>query len=148
MISARRATSGDAGWLRFLIEQRDASCQFSADHFNIVFMNNLSNPDLVYIVVDLDGIPAAFGSLSFGIPLHTCKPVAKVQDFLIEERGLGKAIGAHLVNAMMLSARDRNCCRLEVDCGRLDKWSQRFFALHGFLMTHYKLSLNIDFKAE
>lgn len=148
MISVRRASGDDAVYVHRLIEKMETPRTLPIDQFRQVYLKNLSDPGLIYIVVEFDGTVAAFGSLSFSTPLHYCQPVAKIEELAVDERGRGKSIGAQLINAMMLLARDRGCCCLEVDSHRMSKWSHRFYAKHGFILSHYKLTMNIDFKAD
>lgn len=148
MITVRRAAEGDADRVHSLIEKLEAPRIFHIDNFRQVYYKNLSDPNTIYLVVEADGAIAAFGSISFYTPLHYCLPVAEIRELVVDERDRGKSIGARLVNAMMLLARDRGCCCLEVVSHRLSKRAHHFFAKHGFILTHYKLTMNIDFKAD
>lgn len=145
MIAVRRAAAEDAGAVQRLLESIHAPGPLQEGLFRQVFLGNIADPGSVCIVVTLDGAVAAFGSLSFVTPLCCCKPVARIQELAVDEACRGRNVGAQLVNAMMLTARDRGCCRLEADTERSDKWSHKFFSKHGFLLTHFKLTMNIEF---
>lgn len=148
MIAVRRASAEDADQVQRLVEKMEIRDGLPEGQFLQVYLNNLSDPNMIYLVVTIDGVVVAFGSLVFGMPLHYCKPVARIQELVVDEHSRGKSVGAQLVNAMMLVARDRGCCRLEADTHRSDKSTHRFFSKHGFFMTHFKLTMNIEFKIE
>jgi (aminoalkyl)phosphonate N-acetyltransferase len=147
MITVRRANEWDADRVRSLIEKLEAPQVFSAEQFRQVYCANLADPNIIYLVVEIDGVVAAFSSLRFSIPLRFCRPAAEIGELVVDERERGKSVGAQLVNAMMLLARDRGCCCLEVVSHRLSKRAHHFFAKHGFILSHYKLTMDIDFKA-
>jgi PhnO protein len=148
MISVRRAAPDDAERVRDLVERAERSGSLPMDRFRQVYLENLADRSLACIVVASGDDIAAFGAVRFGMPLHCCKPVATVQEFVLDERCRGKGVAARLVGAMMLLARDRGCVSLEVDSPRASKWSHRFFEKQGFVFTHYKLAMNIGFAAE
>jgi PhnO protein len=74
--------------------------------------------------------------------------VAEIVELIVDDHSRGRSVGAQLVNAIMLLARDRGCCCLEVSSNRVRRRAHRFYARHGFMMTHYKLSMKMDFMAE
>jgi GNAT superfamily N-acetyltransferase len=148
MITIRRATQGDADRVHILMEKLDGTKAMPIDSFRKVYYHNLEDPDIIYLAVEIDGTVAAFGSLCFSLPLHTGKPVAEIQELIVDERSRGKSIGAQLVNAMMLLARDRHCCCLEVASHRLNKRSHLFYGKHGFALTQYKLTMNMEFTTD
>jgi PhnO protein len=148
MITIRRATSGDADCVYKLVGMIDSSYINSIDHFRQAYYKNLENPELIYLVAEINGSVAAFSSLSFITPLHRNKQVAEIHEIIVDECGRGKSLGAQLLNAMMLLARDRNCCCLEVTCPRSSKRTHRFFAKHGMQLSRYLFSMNIEFKVD
>jgi (aminoalkyl)phosphonate N-acetyltransferase len=148
MIVVRRATQGDADRVHYLIEKLESPKVLPVEPFRLVYYKNLADPDIIYLVVEIEGTVAAFGSLIFSTPLHSAKPVAEIQELIVDERSRGKSIGVQLVNAMMMLARDRHCCCLEVISPRLSKRAHHFYSKHGFMLTHYKLIMNMEFIAE
>lgn len=145
MVTIRRAAERDVDRVHFLIEKLETPKIIPIEPFRQAYYNNLQDSNIAYLVVEIDGIVAAFSSLVFSTPLHLLKPVAEIQEIVVDERNRGKSIGAQLLNAMMLLARDRHCCCLEVVSHRLSKNAHHFYAKHGFMLTHYKLTMNMDF---
>lgn len=148
MLTLRCAGEHDAERVHYLIGRLEEPEQFAFEPFRQNYLQNLNDADIVYLVAeDGEGI-IAFGSLMFSTPLHHTAPVAEIVELIVDDRSRGKSVGAQLVNALMLLARDRGCCRLEVSSNRIRKRAHHFYARHGFMMTHYKLTMNMDFKAD
>jgi PhnO protein len=148
MLTLRRAGEDDAESVHHLIGRLEESEQFPYEPFLQTYLKNLRDPDIIYLVAEDEGDVIAFGSLAFSAPLHHTAPVAEIIELIVDDRSRGRSVGAQLVNAMMLLARDRGCCCLEVASNRVRKRAHHFYARHGFMMTHYKLTLKMGFRAE
>ena len=144
----RRAGDKDAERVHQLIEKLETPQLFPLEPFVEKYIRNLDNPNLIYLVAETDSTIIAFGSLQISEPLHHEQPVAEIVELIVDERSRGKSVGAQMVNAMLLLARDRGCCCMEVTSNRMRRRAHRFYAKHGFMMTHYKLTMNMGIGLE
>ncbi|HEX2950845.1 MAG TPA: GNAT family N-acetyltransferase [Armatimonadota bacterium] len=148
MITVRRAAPDDAKRVHNLMEKADQPGTLPFDSFREIYLDTLADKNQACVVVTVDTAVTAFGTVRFNMLLHRCKPVATVQEFVVDERRRGKGVAARLISAMMLLARDRGCVSLEVDSPRASKQSHRFFEKQGFAFTHYKLAMTIGLAAD
>lgn len=146
MIIIRRASEGDADKVHGLLGQPDYSKMPHLDRFREIFYRNLYDPDIIFLVAEIDGGVVGFGSLYLSMQLQHCKPVAEIRDLAVNDHAHNMSVGAQLVNAMLLLARDRDCSCLEAYTERACKKSHQFFAKHGFTFTHFKLTLDMNLK--
>jgi PhnO protein len=133
MLTLRRANENDAERVHYLIGRLEEPEQFAYEPFRQTYLKNLYDPDIVYLVAEDADAVVAFGSLAFSMPLHHSAPVAEIVELIVDDRSRGKSVGAQLV---------------KVASNRIRKRAHHFYARHGFMMTHYKLTMNMDFKAD
>jgi (aminoalkyl)phosphonate N-acetyltransferase len=145
MLTIRRANEMDLVAVHRLMEKLEEPQKFPVEAFQKTYQQNLADPGTVYLVAEQsEGTEiVAFGSLAFHTPLHHAGPVAEVVELVVDEPCRGQSIGEQLINAMLMLARDRDCCVLEVDSNRMRDRAHQFYLRHGFDMTHCKLTMDL-----
>lgn len=144
MLTIGRANANDAESIRRLMENLEAPQEFPREAFQRNYLQNLADPAIVYLVAH-DGVQiVAFGSLHISTPLHHVAPVAEIVELVVDEQCRGGGIGARIIDAMISIARDKACCSLEVASNRTRNHAHRFYAAHGFMLTHLKLTMSLN----
>lgn len=111
------------------------------DAFGRIYLNNLKNPDVLYLICEESGEPAAFASLHFQLLLHHCGKAAEIQELAVAAGLRGRGIGKALFAAMEREARDRGCALLEVCCNRKREHAHRFYESCGMQRSHFKFTM-------
>ncbi|HEX3037439.1 MAG TPA: GNAT family N-acetyltransferase [Oscillospiraceae bacterium] len=112
--------------------------------FKEVFLENLKNPRVNYLVCENENNIVAFASLHIQSLLHHCSKAAEIQELIVQEKQKGNGIGKKLFDEMVSIAQENNCSILEVCCNQKRIPSHKFYEHCGMLKSHYKFTYPLD----
>ncbi len=111
--------------------------------FDKIFLDNLANEDIGYLVVEHQGATVAMASCHVQGLLHHAAPIAEIQEMYVDPALRSLGIGQKLLEAVKAFASTRGATQIEVtsNMARLD--THRFYKREGFQHTHVKLVLKL-----
>ncbi len=108
--------------------------------FHEVYLENLENPRVVYLLSLERGTISGFCSLHVQPLLHHAGRIAEIQELIVCPSQRGSGAGRALFSAAMQKAREMNCIQLEVCCNLNRALSHHFYAHMGLMKSHYKFT--------
>ena len=106
--------------------------------FAAVFEHNFSNPNVHYIIFEIDNQSVGFASCHVQGLLHHAGLVGEIQEMYVlpgyRSRGVGQALIQHFMNL----ARRENWVHLEVTSNRRRTQTHNFYERMGFEQTSLK----------
>ncbi len=136
-ISIRKATSDDLESIYLLI------CELEEQHldgelFEIVFLKNINDPDIHYLVAVLNNRIVGFLSLHVQHILHHSKPTCELQELNIKSELRGSGIGALLMKEVEHIAKELDLEEIELTTKIHRDRAQTFYKKLGYTYTHNK----------
>jgi PhnO protein len=109
-----------------------------------IFTQNLSNPDIVYLLAFSDGKSIGFLSLHIQNLLHHGAPIGEIQEMYVSKEARSLGVGKLLVDEIKRIAKQRQIPQLEVTSGFKREDAHRFYEREGFAHTHKKFTWKND----
>ena len=136
-ISIRKATSDDLESIYLLI------CELEEQHldgelFEIIFLKNINDPHIHYLVAILNNRIVGFLSLHVQHILHHSKPTCELQELNIKCELRGSGIGALLMKEVERIANELNLEEIELTTKMHRERAQAFYRNLGYSHTHNK----------
>lgn len=140
MAELRRADENDLNAVYELIceLERGGDEKIGLSAFTPVYIRNIKDETVVYLVAGDNGKTVGFGSMHVQQLLHHCGPIAEVQELVVADGCRGKGIGVMLLDALEAEARRRGCLQIELCCNQKRIASNEFYGRRGFLKSHFK----------
>ncbi len=107
--------------------------------FEQIFLANVDNPAVRYVVAEADNVPVGFLDCSVQQLLHHAGPVAEIQEMYVLPNWRSQGIGEQLINHIVAMARHEGWVNLEVTSNRRRTRTHEFYERMGFANTHVKL---------
>lgn len=111
---------------------------FSKDELEKVYLANLNNDKIKYVLMEFNGEAAAFGSVHLQELLHHCGCVAEIQELVVTSKYQGRGLGKKLLQELKRWAFSRGALQLEVACNKKRTHANLFYEGAGFSKTHNK----------
>ena len=108
--------------------------------FETVFLQNVENEDIFYLLAIEDHMAVGFASLHIQRLLHHVGNVGEIQEIVVDKKYQGQGIGTMLYNRLKRIAIERKCDLLEVCCNQRRIESHVFYHKQGMKNTHYKFT--------
>lgn len=136
-VSIRKATSNDLESIYLLICELEDQ-QIEGETFEGVFLRNISDPHIYYLVAEINNRIVGFLSLHVQYILHHSKPTCEIQELNIVPELRGSGIGAKLMDEAEKIAKELNLEEIEITT-RIDRErAQVFYHKLGYAYTHNK----------
>lgn len=115
--------------------------EVALDHpaFSQVFLANLNNPAVRYVVAEADAGPVGFLSCYVQRLLHHAGPVGEIQEMYVLPNWRSRGVGQQLVEHILAVARHESWVNLEVTSNRRRTRTHAFYERMGFVNSHIKL---------
>ena len=113
---------------------------FDKKKFKSLCSVNLSNPNIHYIIAEIDGKVIGFAGLHIQKIFHHCGKVAEVQEIYIDPSFRNKKIGNLLLQHLKKIANKNRCKMFEVASNINRTNAHRFYEQVGLIKTHYKFT--------
>ena len=107
--------------------------------FTEIFLKNLANENVTYLIVELDHQPVGMASCHIQLLLHHAAPVAEIQEMYVRPELRSQGIGQRLIEAIKKNAQQKGAVQLEVTSNQSRTATHRFYEREGFQKTHYKM---------
>ena len=118
--------------------------QIDKNHFCTVYINNLSDINIFYIVAEEHGEVVGFASMHIQQLLHHVGRIAEIQELIVINQYRGFGIGYMLTKELKSIAVNYNCINIEVCCNRMREESHTFYKKLGMKKSHFKFTLQIS----
>ena len=102
-----------------------------------IFDRSLSSPSKVYLCGTLESRVVAFGSLTVKENLWPEGHVGYIDELVVDSAHRGDGAGAAILNQLVSTARDLNCCKVELDCALFRTEAHQFYGQNGFSKRCY-----------
>ncbi len=136
-ISIRKASDNDLESIYLLICELEDQ-QMDGDAFEGVFLRNISDPNIYYLVAEINNRIVGFLSLYVQHILHHSKPTCELQELNITSELRGSGIGALLMNEADRIAKELNLEEIELTTKTHRERAQSFYRNLGYTHTHNK----------
>lgn len=135
----RKATDTDASRIYEMVCKLEDE-KLDERIFQEIFAQNIQNPQIRYIVAELEGEVVGFVSLHMQQLLHESGRVGEIHELFVESIVRGKGVGKALIEYAKEIADENNCKTFEVACNLKRKDSHAFYEREGFTPTHFKFT--------
>jgi PhnO protein len=125
MMNIRKAEENDLGSVFSLICELEES-QIDKSNFCTIYLNNLSDNSIHYVVAEQSGIIVGFISIHIQQLLHHAGSITEVQELIVTKQLQGFGVGYLLFEEAKNIAIDNNCINIEACCNRMRKKSHVF----------------------
>lgn len=105
-----------------------------------IFIRNLSNPDIIYLLAFSDKNPVGFLSLHVQQLLHHGGPIGEIQEMYVSTEARSLGVGKRLIDEIKRIAKQRRIPQLEVTSSFKREDAHRFYEREGFAHTHKKFT--------
>lgn len=133
----RRANSNDFESVYSLICDLKGQ-RMDNESFKTIYLKNLSDPNIYYLVADKDNSVVGFISLHVQHILHHSKPTCELQELIMNSDLRGIGIGGLLMKEVEIIARKLNLEEIELTTRISRKKAQAFYRNLGYIHTHNK----------
>lgn len=106
-----------------------------------IFADNLSNPNILYLLAFSGNEPVGFLSLHIQNLLHHGGPIGEIQEMFVLEGARSLGVGKKLIDEIKRFANERGILQLEVTSSFRREAAHRFYEREGFVHTHKKFTL-------
>ena len=118
--------------------------QIDKNHFCTVYLNNLSDINIFYIVAEEHGKVVGFASMHIQQLLHHAGRIAEIQELIVIKQYQGSGIGYMLTKELKTIAVNNYCINIEVCCNRMRVESHAFYEKLGMKKSHFKFTLQLS----
>ncbi|MCL2705785.1 MAG: GNAT family N-acetyltransferase [Spirochaetaceae bacterium] len=139
LINIRKCRKDDADPVFKIICQLEGENP-DVDDFNRVFLSNLENPEVFYIIAEFNSKIIGFASMHIQILLHHTGKVAEIQELFIDPVYRNRGFGEELLWYLRDIAVSENCKHLEISCNIVRDKASLFFSNRGLNPTHRKFT--------
>lgn len=109
--------------------------------FKEIFNENISNPNNLYLLAEIENEDVGFISFHTQNLLHHCGLVGEIQEFFIHQNHRGKGIGRLLINEIKDFADQNNLKSIEVTTNKRRVENVMIYENLGFGLTHNKFTI-------
>ncbi len=118
--------------------------QFDKNQFEQIYLSNLQNKNIHYIVAKREDKIVGFISVHIQCLLHHASNIAEIQELVVSNQHQRTGLGHKLFEKAKDIARENDCLQLEVCCNMSRSESHIFYEVQGFKRSHYKFTLPIE----
>lgn len=115
---------------------------FDFETFKNIFIENISNPDYLYLIAESE--KESLGFITFHIQnlLHHCGLVGEIQEFFIAKNHRLKGIGRKLVDEIIRYSEQNNIKSIEVATNKKRVENVLIYENLGFTLSHNKFTIS------
>ena len=139
LITIRKCKKEDAEFIFKIICQLEGENP-DVDDFNKVFLFNLANPEVHYIIAEFNSKIIGFASMHIQHLLHHTGKVAEIQELFIDPAYRNRGFGEELLWYLRDIAGTEKCKHLEISCNLVRDKANSFFSNRGLSHTHRKFT--------
>lgn len=105
-----------------------------------IFLKNLKNEDIIYLLAFENDEPAGFISCHAQWLLHHAALIGEIQEMIVVEKFRSQGVGKLLVIELVNIAKSKGINQLEVTSSKKRESAHRFYMREGFVQSHFKFT--------
>jgi GNAT superfamily N-acetyltransferase len=140
MLKIRQCRTKDFDEVVLLLRQLWQDKPLDLESLRTVFNRALVSDSKTYLCATNGKRVIGFGSFTMKNNLWPEGPIGYVDELVVDSEFRSKGIGAQLLKRLVALARQKSCCRIELDSAFYRKESHRFYERHGFKRRAYVFS--------
>lgn len=105
-----------------------------------LFLENISHPDIVYLLAFIKKESVGFLSCHIQKLLHHGGKIGEIQEMYVDEKARSLGVGQKLIDEIKTIARQKNVLQLEVTSSFRREAAHRFYEREKFVFTHKKFT--------
>lgn len=113
---------------------------FKKEIFDNIYNQNLTNPNIHYILAVDEGNVVGFGSLHIQYLLHHVSKVGEIQELIVNTEYQRQGYGQGIFNKLQEIAVMNKCTLLEVCCNQKRTKSHTFYLKKKMKNSHFKFT--------
>ena len=113
------------------------------ESFMEIFKKNVSNKDIIYLILKDSNMNKAFISIHVQYLLHHSDRVAEIQEFWVDEKKRSLGYGKEIIKKIVDILKEKGINYLEVSTNKKREGAQKFYKNQGFIESHYKYTMRI-----
>lgn len=117
--------------------------QFDPVQLRSIFLENLQNNNIIYLVVVQNLHVVGFLSCHIQNLLHHNGLIGEIQEMFTSENDRNIGVGKLLLNALKIQAQEKGVIQLEVTSNIKREKAHHFYEKNGFKNTHKKFVLEL-----
>jgi glucosamine-phosphate N-acetyltransferase len=140
MLQIRRCCSGDFDQVIYLLRQLWPDKPLDPAQLRAVFRRALASDSKVYLCATDARRLVGFGSFTVKDNLWPEGHLGYIDELVVDTEYRTKGIGTQLLRRLTATAREKRCCRIELDSAFSRKLSHSFYKRRGFNSRAYVFS--------
>jgi PhnO protein len=142
MIKIRKAENIDFQIIYNFINELESDV-FDEDVQQTIFLENLKNENIIYLLAFKDDEPAGFISCHAQWLLHHAALIGEIQEMIVVEKFRSNGVGKLLIAELIAIAKSEGIHQLEVTSNKKRENAHRFYLREGFAQSHFKFTRTI-----
>lgn len=138
-ISIRPADTSDFETIYHFINLLEADT-FDRSVQQQLFQENVSNPNIIYLLAFTENQAVGFLSCHIQNLLHHAGKIGEIQEMYVDEKARGLGVGKKLIDEIKAIAQQKKVLQLEVTSSFKREAAHRFYAREKFIFTHKKFT--------
>ena len=139
----RHCTEKDFENLLPLFRQLWPEQVLNTEAMNKVYIDNVKRDDRYYLCAETNDRVVGFCSLSLKNSLWQQGYTGHIDELIVDEEFRRKGVGKELLERIIEIARNKKCCRIELDSAHHRVKAHRFYLNNGFENRANLFSLNL-----
>jgi PhnO protein len=115
-------------------------CNIDFHDFSQIYIDNITDKDIHYIVAEDMGRLIGFISLHIQKLLHHTGRISEIQELIVTDNYRGLGVGKVLFEEAKRISIEMECLQLEVCCNSKREKSHMFYLSQNMKQTHYKFT--------
>jgi GNAT superfamily N-acetyltransferase len=132
MIQIRQCHTDDFDEVINLLRQLWLDKPINREQLKIIYDSALVSESKTYLCATNEHHLLGFASFTKKHNLWPEGPLGYIDELVIDEKYRGQKIGTQLLEHLIVLARSKGCCRIELDCAFYRKDAHRFYKQNGF----------------
>ncbi|WP_300669129.1 GNAT family N-acetyltransferase [Soonwooa sp.] len=117
---------------------------FDKETFREILIENIKNPNYLYLTAELKGEKVGFISFHVQNLLHHCGLVGEIQEFYIDKNCRGKGVGRQLIDKIKEYSHQNNLKSIEVTTNKKRIENVAIYENLGFNLSHNKFTIDLS----
>jgi len=143
-LSIRKASLNDFKSVYGFVNDLEET-EFDIESIKRAFEQNISNPDSIYLIAEIDNKPVGYLSCHSQFLLHHGgQKIAEIQEMYVNPENRKTGIGKKLINELKRVAYQKGIEQLEVTSNNKRTKTHRFYEREKFVQSHKKFTWKVQ----
>lgn len=119
--------------------------EFETKSLRDAFIQNINNPDFIYLIAEIDSQPIGYLSChSQRLLHHGGQTIGEIQELYVKPEFRNIGVGKQLIDHLKALVKQKGIIQLEVTSNNKRVETHRFYEREQFIQSHKKFTLKID----